>query len=74
MKRLDKPTMNWCDNLLIIEKKTDLKYNILLESRLSESLTIKTLFSCLPDSQLVFIEKYIPHIHPLQETIFEGDN
>ena len=66
--------MNLGNNLLIIEKKTDLKYNILLESRLSESLAIKTLFSCLTGSQHIFLNRPILLIHPLKETIAEGDN
>ena len=66
--------MNLGDNLQIIEKETDLLYNISLESRLSKSLTIKTLFSCLPVSNLILIENLIPHAHLLQKAIVEGDD
>ena len=66
--------MNLGDNLQIIEKETDLPYNILLESRLSKSLTIKTLFSCLPVSNIILIENHILHINLIQKAIVEGEN
>ena len=66
--------MNLGDNLQIIEKETDLPYNILLESRLSKSLTIKTLFSCVPVSNLILIVNHNLHINLIQKAIVEGDD
>jgi hypothetical protein len=78
MKRLDKPTKYRADNLLNIQKKTQLSLKPLLESKLSKNSLNKTAFSCLTVSTPLisaFGKNYMFHIHskPLQTKTVKGE-
>jgi len=78
MKRLDKPTNYRVDNLLNIQKKTQLSLKPLLESKLSKNSLNKTAFSCLTVSTSLISaigKNYMFHIHskPLQTKTVKGE-
>jgi len=78
MKRLDKPTNYRVDNLLNIQKKTQLSLKPLLESKLSKNSLNKTAFSCLTVSTSLIsaIGKnymFLIHSKPLQTKTVKGE-
>jgi hypothetical protein len=66
MKRLDKPTNIWADNLLNFQKETENSIKVLQQGKLSECLRGKTELFCLPVSLMAKVNLLgyqIFHVH-----------